>query len=212
MTGDVRRPEPRSRPSRYRYRVRIRRVVLSPPRQDARSCEDPDHAQAAPRDRHPRAFARFLDAARPDGEGQTLLQRLPDALDGVPVTGSDGSLWPGPKDEMRTTHQAYSMWQNGWYHLHRGEEVLIPPVSGAMAQFQDRFAADGKNDGVVRGRGHGPLPALLRRRAGRLRARGRHGKCSRRLQCLGDACRGGASRRRDMPARACSRAWRRQGR
>ena len=89
-------------------------------------------------------------AARPDGEGQTLAQRLSAALDGFPVEGSDGFLWLGPKGEMRTTQQAYSIWQTGWYHVHRGEEVLVPLVPGAMAQFEDRFAADGNAGGVVR--------------------------------------------------------------
>jgi hypothetical protein len=75
------------------------------------------------------------------------------AVSGFLVEGSDGSLWLGPKREIRSTHQTYSVWQTGWYHAHRGEEVLMPLVPGAMAQFEGRFAADGKPDGVVRGRG-----------------------------------------------------------
>lgn len=89
-------------------------------------------------------------AALPEGEGATLAQRLSTSLDGFPVDGSDGFLWLSPKGAMRTTHQAFSVWKTGWYHVARGEDVMVALVPGAMAQFEDQFAADGNADGVVR--------------------------------------------------------------
>lgn len=88
-------------------------------------------------------------AARPDGEGATLAQRLSTALDGFPVDGSDGFLWLGAKGEMRTTRQAFSVWKTGPYGVRPGDEVMVALVPGALAQFEDRFAEDGLADGVV---------------------------------------------------------------
>ena len=89
-------------------------------------------------------------AALPEGEGQTLAQRLSAALDGFPVEGSDGFLWLSPKGAMRTTHQAFSVWRTGYYDLPRGGDVMVALVPGALVQFEDRFAEDGIADGVVR--------------------------------------------------------------
>ena len=89
-------------------------------------------------------------AALPEGEGVTLAQRLSTALDGFPVDGSDGFLWLSPKGAMRTTHQAFSVWKTGWYHVARGDDVMVALVPGAVAQFEDRFAEDGRAEGVVR--------------------------------------------------------------
>ena len=89
-------------------------------------------------------------AALPEGEGQTLAQRLSAALDGFPVEGSDGFLWLSPKGAMRTTHQAFSVWRTGYYDLPRGGDVMVALVPGALAQFEDRFDEDGIADGVVR--------------------------------------------------------------
>ena len=94
-------------------------------------------------------------ASLPEGEGATLAQRLSTALDGFPVDGSDGFLWLSPKGDMRTTHQAFSVWKTGPYSVSPGEDVMVALVPGAMAQFEDRFAEDGNADGVVRaGVGH----------------------------------------------------------
>ena len=89
-------------------------------------------------------------AALPEGEGQTLAQRLSAALDGFPVEGSDGFLWLSPKGAMRTTRQAFSVWRTGYYDLPRGGDVMVALVPGALVQFEDRFAEDGIADGVVR--------------------------------------------------------------
>lgn len=89
-------------------------------------------------------------AALPEGEGATLAQRLSTVLDGFPVDGSDGFLWLSPKGDMRTTRQAFSVWKTGWYHVPRGNDVMVALVPGALAQFEDRFAEDGQADGVVR--------------------------------------------------------------
>lgn len=89
-------------------------------------------------------------SARPDGAGETLAQRLSAALDGLPVDGSDGFLWLSPKGEMRTTHQAFSVWQTGWYHVPRGGDAMLALVPGAVVQFEDRFVQDGRAEGVVR--------------------------------------------------------------
>lgn len=88
--------------------------------------------------------------ALPEGEGATLAQRLSTALDGFPVDGSDGFLWLSPAGKMRTTHQAFSIWKTGWYHVARGDDVMVALVPGALAQFEDRFAEDGEAAGVVR--------------------------------------------------------------
>lgn len=88
-------------------------------------------------------------AARPDGGGDTLAHRLSVALDGFPVDGSDGFLWLGPTGAMRTTRQAFSVWKTGPYSVARGEDVLMALVPGAMAQFEDHFAANGNAAGVV---------------------------------------------------------------
>lgn len=89
-------------------------------------------------------------SALPTGEGATLAQRLSTALDGFPVDGSDGFLWLGPKGAMRTTHQAFSVWKTGWYHVPRGDDVMVALVPGAVIQLEDRFAEDGRAEGVVR--------------------------------------------------------------
>lgn len=89
-------------------------------------------------------------AVLPEGDGATLAQRLSTSLDGFPVGGSDGFLWLSAKGAMRTTHQAFSVWKTGWYHVARGEDVMVALVPGAMAQFEDQFAADGNAKGVVR--------------------------------------------------------------
>lgn len=89
-------------------------------------------------------------AALPDGEGATLAQRLSTALDGVSVEGSDGFLWLSPRGGMRTTHQAFSVWKAGDYSVRRGDDVMVALVPGAMAQFEDDFAKDGRADGVLR--------------------------------------------------------------
>jgi len=89
-------------------------------------------------------------AALPEGEGATLAQRLSTLLDGFPVDGSDGFLWMSPKGAMRTTHQAFSVWKTGWYHVARGEDVMVALVPGAVAQFEDRFAEEGRAERVVR--------------------------------------------------------------
>lgn len=89
-------------------------------------------------------------AALPEGGDATLAQRLSALLDGFPVDGSDGFLWLSPKGAMRTTHQAFSVWKTGWYHVARGEDVMVALVPGAVAQFEDRFAEDGRAEGVVR--------------------------------------------------------------
>ena len=89
-------------------------------------------------------------SALPTGEGTTLAQRLSTALDGFPVDGSDGFLWLSPKGAMRTTHQAFSVWKTGWYHVPRGGDVMLALVPGAVSQFEDRFAEDGRAEGVVR--------------------------------------------------------------
>ncbi|TYT26565.1 hypothetical protein FZO89_10000 [Luteimonas viscosa] len=88
-------------------------------------------------------------AARPDGSGDTLAHRLSVALEGVPVDGSDGFLWLSPSGAMRTTRQAFSVWRSGPYSVARGEDVLMPLVPGAMAQFEDQFAGDNNAAGVV---------------------------------------------------------------
>lgn len=89
-------------------------------------------------------------SALPTGEGLTLAQRLSTALDGFPVDGSDGFLWLSPKGAMRTTHQAFSVWKTGWYHVPRGDDVMLALVPGAVIQLEERFAEDGRADGVVR--------------------------------------------------------------
>ena len=89
-------------------------------------------------------------AALPEGEGATLAQRLSASLDGFPVDGSDGFLWLSAKGAMRTTHQAFSVWKTGWYHVTRGEDVMVALVPGAVAQFEDQFAEEGRAEGVVR--------------------------------------------------------------
>ena len=48
-------------------------------------------------------------AARPDGDADTLVRRLSEALGGFPVDGSDGFLWLSAAGELRTTHQAFSV-------------------------------------------------------------------------------------------------------
>ncbi len=88
-------------------------------------------------------------SVRPDGRSETLAHRLSAALDGFPVDGSDGFLWLSPSGAMRTTTQAYSMWKAGPYNVERGEDVLMPLVPGAMAQFEDQFARNGLAAGVV---------------------------------------------------------------
>lgn len=89
-------------------------------------------------------------AARPEGEGATLAQRLSAALEGFPVDGSDGFLWLSAKGDMRTTHQAFSIWKTGRYEVPRGGDVMVALVPGAMAQFEDQFAENGNAAGVVR--------------------------------------------------------------
>lgn len=89
-------------------------------------------------------------SARPDGNSDTLVQRLSAALDGFPVDGSDGFLWLSPKGDMRTTHQAFSVWKTGWYQLRKGDDVMLALVPGAMAEFEDTFAEEGRAEGVVR--------------------------------------------------------------
>ena len=89
-------------------------------------------------------------AALPEGEGATLAQRVSRALEGFPVDGSDGFLWLSPKGAMRTTHQAFSVWKTGWYHVAPGEDVMVALVPGAVAQFEEQFAEDGRAEGVVR--------------------------------------------------------------
>lgn len=94
-------------------------------------------------------------AKLPEGNGETLAQKLSAALDGFPVDGSDGFLWLTAKGGMRTTRQAFSMWKTGGYSVRKGDDVMLAMVPGAMAQFEDRFAADGDARGVVRaGVGH----------------------------------------------------------
>lgn len=88
-------------------------------------------------------------AVRPDGTGHTLAQRLSDALDGLPVDGTDGFLWLSPDGAMRTTRQAFSVWKSGPYSVEVGKDVLVPLVPGAMVQFEDRFAEEGIPEGVV---------------------------------------------------------------
>jgi hypothetical protein len=89
-------------------------------------------------------------SALPTGEGATLAQRLSTALDGFPVDGSDGFLWLSPKGAMRTTHQAFSVWKAGWYHVPRGDDVMVALVPGAVIQFEEQFAEEGRAEGVVR--------------------------------------------------------------
>ena len=89
-------------------------------------------------------------AALPEGEGATLAQRLSASLDGFPVDGSDGFLWLSAKGAMRTTHQAFSVWKTGWYHVPRGDDVMLALIPGAVIEFEDRFAEDGQAAGVVR--------------------------------------------------------------
>lgn len=94
-------------------------------------------------------------AERPDGRGETLAQRLSAALDGFPVEGSDGFIWLSPKGAMRTTRQAFSVWKTGAYSVRPGDDVMVALVPGALAQFEERFAADGLANGVVQaGIGH----------------------------------------------------------
>ena len=94
-------------------------------------------------------------AARPDGGADTLVRRLSNALDGVPVDGSDGFLWLSAAGEPRTTHQAFSVWKTGPYAVERGAEVLMPLVAGWTGDFEDRFASEGNAAAVVRaGVGH----------------------------------------------------------
>lgn len=88
-------------------------------------------------------------AARPDGTGDTLAQRLSDALDGLPVDGTDGFLWLSPDGGMRTTRQALSVWKSGPYSVEMGDDVLVSLVPGAMVQFEDRFAEEGIPAGVI---------------------------------------------------------------
>ena len=88
-------------------------------------------------------------AKLPGGEGETLAQRLSAALDGFPVEGTDGFLWLTAMGDMRTTRQAFSGWKSGAYHVKEGEDVMAAMVPGALAQFEDRFAADDLSDGVV---------------------------------------------------------------
>ncbi|CAN7553273.1 hypothetical protein LJR143_003839 [Pseudoxanthomonas sp. LjRoot143] len=89
-------------------------------------------------------------AAMPDGSAATLAQRLSSALDGFPVDGSDGFLWMSATGELRTTHQAFSVWKTGPYAVERGAEVLTALVPGWAAQFEERFAEEGNAIGVVR--------------------------------------------------------------
>lgn len=88
-------------------------------------------------------------ALRPDGDDATLAKRLSTALDGLPVDGSDGFLWLSATGGMRTTRQAFSVWKTGFYSVRRGEEVMVALVPGALSQFEDRFAEEGRADGVV---------------------------------------------------------------
>jgi len=88
-------------------------------------------------------------AELPGGDGETLAQRLSAALDGFPVEGTDGFLWLTAKGQMRTTRQAFSGWKSGAYQVNEGEDVVVAMVPGALAQFEDRFAADDLSDGVV---------------------------------------------------------------
>ena len=94
-------------------------------------------------------------AARPDGDADTLVRRLSEALDGFPVDGSDGFLWLSAAGELRTTRQAFSVWKTGPYAVERGADVLMPLVAGWTGDFEDRFASEGNAAAVVRaGVGH----------------------------------------------------------
>ena len=94
-------------------------------------------------------------AARPDGQADTLARRLSTALDGFAVDGSDGFLWMAADGTLRTTHQAFSVWKTGPYTVERGADVLTALVPGWVAQFEDRLAAEGNHEGVLRaGVGH----------------------------------------------------------
>ena len=94
-------------------------------------------------------------ARQPGGEGETLARQLSAALGGFPVDGTDGFLWLTAEGGMRTTHQAYSVWKTGPYHLREGDDVMVAFVPGSLAQFENDFAADGLAEGVVRaGVGH----------------------------------------------------------
>lgn len=89
-------------------------------------------------------------AARPDDGPETLARRLSKALDGFSVDGSDGFLWMSAAGELRTTHQAFSVWKTGPYAVERGAEVLTALVPGWAAQFEEQFADEGNAVGVVR--------------------------------------------------------------
>lgn len=81
--------------------------------------------------------SRYIFLSAPRGEAQVGKQ------------GNSKSEWTSPQLAC-TTHQAFSVWKTGWYHVARGEDVIVALVPGAMAQFEDQFAADGNADGVVR--------------------------------------------------------------
>lgn len=112
--------------------------------------------RAALREDHRRIYlAGSWTATRPDGSRETLAHRLSLALEGFPVDGSDGFLWLSPKGETRTTHQAFSVWSTGTYHVARGDDVLMALVPGSLAEFEDMFADEGNSLGVLHaGIGH----------------------------------------------------------
>lgn len=105
-------------------------------------------AQRPPTDKRVQLVGSWT-AARPDGIGKTLSQRMSTALGGLPVDGFDGFLWASPTGALRTTRQAVSIWKAGPYQVDPGADILVPLVSGAMAQFEDDFARDGTVAGIV---------------------------------------------------------------
>lgn len=85
----------------------------------------------------------------PRAGGQSLAQKLSQALDGFPVEGMDGFLWVNKDGGLRTTHQAATLRSvSAPYRLKPGAEVMVALTSGYLVDGYAHFAEKKDAEGL----------------------------------------------------------------
>ncbi len=85
----------------------------------------------------------------PHGKEKSLSDELSELLDGFPVTGMDGFLWLKNNGDFYTTKQAFTGSKGGPYKIKPGDDVMMPLTLGWFAYYEDHFAKEKDEDGLI---------------------------------------------------------------
>lgn len=85
----------------------------------------------------------------PSADDSSVASKLSRRLGGFPVQGQDGFVWLTPKGSIRTTRQAFTLFQGSYGQIKEGSDVFVSMTAAGAMRFEDRFVASKNGDGML---------------------------------------------------------------